>query len=146
MTYLLDTCILSKLRKLKKHPDPHLAEWIDHHDESVYFISVLTIGEIEQGISKLKSPADRRIFDDWLRGEVIPRFKGRIVSIDLKTATKWGELNGSYQRKGITIPVVDGLIAATAVAHDLTLVTENEKDFSPIEELRLFSPWEYHYL
>jgi toxin FitB len=142
MTYLLDTCILSKLRKIHNHPEPALKNWIVKYDEREYYLSVLTVGEIEQGIHKLKNPQDRRILEVWLKGAVISRFKERILNIDVKIASKWGELSGTYQKKGISIPSIDGLIAATAIVHGLIVVTENIKDFSLIEEVKLFSPWE----
>lgn len=142
MTYLLDTCVLSKLRKIKKYPDPALVNWFVTHQEVDFFLSVLTVGELEHGINKISNLRDRRIIEDWYMGEVLPRFKERILNIDLRVASHWGILYGAYQKKGITIPTIDGLIAATAIVHDLILVTDNIKDFSSIEELKLFSPWE----
>ncbi len=146
MTYLLDTCVLSKLRKIRKYPDIALENWICAHDESQYFLSVLTVGEIQQGISKLQNGKEKRILEEWLRGEVFLRFKDRILDIDLRVAAKWGELNGIYRNQGITIPVVDGLIAATAMIHQMVVVTENIKNFCCIDEVMLFSPWEYRFL
>ncbi len=142
MTYLLDTCIISKLRKIAKYPDRLLENWLLKHDENEFFLSVLTIGEIEQGINKLKNAKEKRILEDWYRGEVIARFKGRILNINLRIASKWGEITAIYQNKGIAIPTIDCLIAATAIVEDLIVVTENIKDFSSIEEVKLFSPWE----
>lgn len=112
------------------------------HRESAFFLSVLTVGEIEQGIHKLDNSQHRRLLENWYRSEVIPRFLDRILNIDIRIATTWGEINGKYQRRGIVIPTVDGLIAATAIVNDLIVVTENIKDFVAIEELKLFSPWE----
>lgn len=142
MTYLLDTCILSKLRKLPKQNDPALVKWIDKQSESQFFLSVLTIAEIEQGIQKLKDEKQQRVFENWLRGELIPRFSQKILDINLKVATKWGELSGLSMRLGSPLPVIDGLIAATAIVNDLIVVTENIKDFSRIQECKIFSPWE----
>jgi predicted nucleic acid-binding protein len=142
MTYLLDTCIISKLRKIKRRPDKPLEIWISKHEESKYFLSALTIGEIQKGISRLSNTKEKHILEEWLRGDIVPRFKGRIKNFDLKVALKWGEINGNYQKRGMAIPVMDGLIAATAIAHDFILVTENVKDFCNIDELNLFSPWE----
>lgn len=142
MTYLLDTCIISKLRKIKRRPDKPLEIWISKHEESKYFLSALTIGEIQKGISRLSNTKEKHILEEWLRGDIVPRFKGRIKNFDLKVALKWGEINGSYQKRGTAIPVMDGLIAATAIAHDFILVTENVKNFCNIDELNLFSPWE----
>ena len=142
MTYLLDTCIISKLRKLPKQNDPALRNWIKKHKESQFFLSVLTLGEIQQGIYNLKDQKHRRVFEDWLRGELIPRFNKKILDINLHVVSKWGELSGLYMKKGKTLPVIDCLIASTAIVHDLIVVTENIKDFSKIKECKVFSPWE----
>jgi toxin FitB len=142
MTYLLDTCILSKLRKISKSKDKVLQEWILNHTEEQYFISVLTIGEIQQGISKLEDAKHKRILENWLNGEVIVRFDNRILPIDAQVATKWGELSGISLQNGSPHPVIDGLIASTAIVHNLILVTENVKDFAKIEEVKMFNPWE----
>lgn len=142
MTYLLDTCVISKLRKITKYPDPSLQDWIKKHQESQFFLSILTIGEIQQGITKLDKSKQKRILEEWLKGELIPRFQDRILTIDFKVASKWGELSGFYSKKGKPLPVIDSLIASTAIVHDLIVVTENIKDFSRIEQMKLFSPWE----
>ena len=145
MSYLLDTCILSKLRKIGKYPDIKLEDWIKKHNENLYFISALTIGEIQSGISKLnlKKNEERQkkiILEDWLLEELIPRFHNRILAINVEVVLKWGRLLGERKQKGLIIPVVDGLIAATAIVHNLTVVTENISDF--IETgARVFNPW-----
>lgn len=132
MSYLLDTCILSQLRKLKLYPSKQLREWFCKHPEHHYFISVLSIGEIQKGISKLKDGEKEKkmILEDWLTGELLPRFEGRIVGIDAHTSLLWGQICGESQKRGILLPVIDSLLAASAIQHNLTLVTENTKDFS----------------
>ncbi|HSX12348.1 MAG TPA: type II toxin-antitoxin system VapC family toxin [Rhabdochlamydiaceae bacterium] len=141
MTYLLDTCILSKLRKIKTHPNKQLEAWFGKHPESVYFISVLNIGEIQKGIAKLDSHENKykMILQNWLIGELMPRFEGRILTIDMQTASIWGELCGHAQRKGTLYPVIDSLLAASAIQHHLILVTENTKDFIHMG-VHLFNP------
>lgn len=145
MSYLLDTCILSKLRKIEKHPDKKLELWIKKHHEDQYFISSLTIGEIQSGISKLSLKKNdekqkRLILENWLIDELIPRFHNRICPIDIEVTLTWGKLYGENKQKGIIIPVIDGLIAATAIVHNLTVITENVNDF--IETgARVFNPW-----
>lgn len=134
MTYLLDTCIVSKLRKLRLYPDLHLEEWVNRHAESSYFLSVLTLGEIQAGIAKLnvensERQKQRMMLEDWLFGELIPRFQGRILEVDTAVILKWGQMYGTCQRKGEQLPIVDGLLAATALQHSLIVVTENVKDF-----------------
>jgi len=134
MTYLLDTCILSKLRKIKKYPDKKLAAWIRKHPESEYYISVMTVGEIEAGISQLKAKnasekKKKMVLEEWFHGDLIPRFQDRILSIDFQVMTTWGKMVGEAKQKGVNYPVVDSLIAATAIQHNLILVTENVSDF-----------------
>lgn len=142
MTYLLDTCILSKLRKISKRPDPALQTWITKHAETQFFVSVITIGEILQGINKLENIKERRVLEEWVRADVMARFDGRILNIDLQVSSTWGLLAGAHLRKGSPLPVLDSLIGATAIAHNLILVTENVKDFARIDTLMLYSPWE----
>ncbi len=131
MSYLLDTCILSKLRKIKAHPHKGLEAWIAKHPETSYYIHVLSIGEIQKGIAKLSSLEHKHkmILEDWLVGDLIPRFDGRILPIDTQTATIWGNICGNAQKKGVLCPVIDSLLAASAIQHQLILVTENSKDF-----------------
>lgn len=138
-SYLLDTCILSKLRKVSRVPDPRLENWIKKHPDSAFFISALTLGEIQAGISKLKTQEHKKlVLEDWFLNELIPRFRNRILPIDTPVAFTWGKLVGECQ--SIVIPVVDGLIAATAIVHNLTVVTENTQDFKAMGA-RIFNPW-----
>lgn len=142
MTYLLDTCILSKIRKFKVKPDTVLENWISSHKEQQFYLSALTIGEIQQGIHKLKEDQVKRGLEEWLYGQLIPRFENRILPIDLPISLKWGELSGIYQKQGHSLPLADALIAATGIIHDLIVVTENIKDFAKIKEAKIFNPWE----
>jgi predicted nucleic acid-binding protein len=132
MSYLLDTCILSKLRKIKTYPHQKFESWFAKHPESAYFISVLSIGEIQKGIAKLSLHDNKykMILQDWLMGELIPRFEGRIIDIDMEIASTWGGLSGNAQKNGVLFPVIDSLLAASAIQHHLILVTENIKDFA----------------
>lgn len=143
MSYLLDTCILSKLRKLNIHPNRTLEGWINKHAESTYFINVLSLGEIQKGISKLGDQDHRHkmTLENWLGGELIPRFGNRILSIDRQTVSIWGEMCGLSQKKGLILPVIDALLAASAIQHQLILITENTKDFIHTGA-RLFNPCE----
>lgn len=132
MSYLLDTCILSIGRKTKTSDSEKLKRWLDKHPETSYFISAISIGEIQTGISKLKSEEQtkRIVFENWLLCELIPRFEHRILGIDTHTCSLWGRLRGEAQKKGRLLPPIDALIAASAIQHQLILVTENIKDFS----------------
>lgn len=145
MNFLLDTCIVSKLRKLSMHPDKRLETWINKHSQTQYFLSVVTIGEIQSGISKLQTGnktdlQKKMIFEDWLHGELIPRFSSRILGIDIEVMIKWGQLNGRNKSLGYNLPFADGLIAATALYHNLIVVTENTKDFEQ-SGVEIINPW-----
>jgi len=134
MTYLLDTCIVSKLRKLSKHPDPGLQRWIGEHPAGLYSISVFSIAELQSGISKLdiSNAAGKKFrleLEDWLLNDLIPDFGERIIEFDLELALCWGSLIGENKKKGINLPIIDSLIAATALHHRLIVVTENVIDF-----------------
>lgn len=144
MSYLLDTCIISKLRKIKHEPKSLLKDWILSHPETYYFLSVLTVGEIQAGISRLNQKKEeenrkRMMLEDWLLSDLIPRFRDRILQIDDHTCSIWGVMKGEAFKRNRTLPVIDALIAATAIQHNLILVTENTKDF--IETgVRLINP------
>ena len=145
MSYLLDTCVLSKLSKIKAHPDPKLASWIIKHPETSYFISVITLGEIQAGISKLKEShpeqkKQRMQLEDWLFGDLIPRFQSRVLDITPEIALTWGRLSGAGLQAGTIVPIGDGLIAATAILHGLMVVTENAKHFS-CSGVEVVNPW-----
>jgi hypothetical protein len=140
MTYLLDTCVLSKLRKKDSVEAIKLRKWLARHDNSLYFISALTIGELQYGIEKLpKNERLKSALQSGLMGEVIPAFQDRILSIDQQTCSIWGTMNAQAARRGIVLPAVDALIAATAMKHDLIVITQNVKHFRDAE-VRLFDP------
>lgn len=145
MTYLLDTCILSKLRRISKYPDPKLEQWITEYPLNQFSISAFSIAEIQIGISKLdETLSDGKKFkttlEDWLLNTLVRDFEGRIHDFDLKLALRWGALVGKLKQRGINLPIVDSLIAATAIHHELILVTENSSDFEHTDVM-LLNPW-----
>lgn len=117
--------------------------WLDRQPEENLFISVITIGEIRKGIVKIESsqPEKYQKLDEWLY-KLIQRFEPRIITLDRKILLRWGNLSGKSERLGRKLPVIDSLIAATAINHQLTLVTRNESDFSSID-VPLYNPWSY---
>src|SRR5271170_1578691 len=120
MTYLLDTCVVSTLRKKNVPESVKLREWLDKHPNNAYYISVLTIGELQFGIAKLnENEKVKNLLQSWLFGHLIPSFENRILSVDQQICTIWGVMSAQAVRKGITLPVSDALIAATAIKHDL---------------------------
>ncbi len=114
--------------------------WIDSITEAELFLSVITIGELSKGIEKLPDSPRRIILADWLNDQLFVRFAGRIVAIDAGVMLKWGQLMGSLERSGKTMPAMDSLIAATALHRDFNLVTRNESDFQ-FAGVSLTNPW-----
>ena len=139
MKYLLDTCVLSETTK--KSPNFGVVKWLKSCDESNLYISVITFGEIQKGVSKLKDPLRQKQLQSWLDKELIRRFQGQVLELNIDISVQWGICSGESLNRGITIPVIDGLLAATAIHHNLTLVTQNTRDFKSMP-VRLHNPWE----
>lgn len=139
MSWLLDTCALSEYAR--KVPAPEVIAWLDEQDESSLFISVITLGEIEKGILKLRGSDPRRSqkLTDWL-GKVEQRFAGRILPLDAASLHVWAQLAAAAELAGQPLPVMDGLLMATAQCHGLTVVTRNVQDFAFYPQV--FNPWD----
>ncbi|HUZ96719.1 MAG TPA: type II toxin-antitoxin system VapC family toxin [Edaphobacter sp.] len=132
--YLLDTNILSETRK--KQADERVISFLSSTEPSTLYISVLTLGELRKGVA-LKKRSDKdaaKKIAAWVDGLEFS-FSDRILGIDAATASLWGELSAQRPR-----PVIDTLLAATAIVHELTLVTRNTGDVRDID-LRLLDPW-----
>ncbi|MDD5674391.1 MAG: type II toxin-antitoxin system VapC family toxin [Chitinivibrionales bacterium] len=138
MNYLLDTCIISELAKPK--PEKKVVTWIEGYDEDFFFLSVLTLGEIQKGIAKLSDQKRKASYQHWLDADLRTRFSGRILPVDQDVALAWGILQGKAEAAGRPLPTVDGLLGATAVVHNLTVVTRNEPDLVATGA-PLFNPW-----
>lgn len=136
MAYLIDTNVLSELRR--KQPDERVVAWMQDRPRQSLFLSVLTLGEIRKGIERLDDLARRQKLLDWLEVELPNYFVGRLLTIEARTADRWGRLMASADRP---LPAIDGLLAATALQHDLTLVTRNTRDFAGLK-VQLINPWE----
>lgn len=139
MKYLLDTCIISEL--VKPQINEKVIKWLLGKNENDLFLSVLTIGEIYKGISRLPDSKKRRKLQKWVEEDLINRFEGRILDITLEIAIYWGKQQGELEKKGIKIPVIDGLLAASAVIEKLIFVTRNTKDLEN-SGAKLINPWE----
>jgi len=137
MKYLLDTNVLSEIRKAHGHAD--VKSFVANLLEEDIFISVLSIGEIYYSIEKLPDGPKKTELLLWLTQKLPLRFGKRVLSLDNETMMEWGRLQARIQK---TLPVFDSLIAATALARRLTVVTRNTKDFEDIAGLILFNPWE----
>jgi len=137
--YLLDTCLISEL--VKKVPHPAVVNWLDSQDEQGLFLSVLTIGELQKGIGKFPDSARKDELQAWVEHDLALRFTGRIIDVDMEAMLIWGRLQGESERKGETLHVMDSLIAATAKAHGLVVVTRNVRDIERCQ-VRVCNPWE----
>ena len=126
MNFLLDTCTISEPKQ--KLPNEKVLEWIDAQDESKLFLSVLTIGEIRKGITRLESGKKKSELESWLE-KLRARFSRRILPITEKTFLVWGKMYGEFERQGIMRPAFDSLLEATALENDLVFVTRNVKNF-----------------
>jgi hypothetical protein len=136
--FLLDTCVVSEL--VKPAPDAGLSAWMETADEAGLHLSVITVGEIRQGIAALSDTRRRRDLDRWLHKDLIERFAERVLPFGVSEAEQWGQLSGEARRGGSPVPVVDAMIAATALCNGLVLVTRNVQDFQRLS-VRLENPW-----
>ena len=136
--FLLDTNIISELVKAK--PEPDVTTWIEATDETLLHLSVLTLGEIRKGIAGLPNASRRVRLEAWLDRDLVLRFAERILPIDQAVADRWGRIAAVALARKAPLPVVDGLLAATALQHNLTLVTRNTKDVAATG-VPVFNPW-----
>ena len=139
MRYLLDTCVISEVTKPR--PSSKVTTWLDTQEELTLFLSVITFGEIQKGIIKLPDSRKRRSLQAWMAHDLTRRFTGRILEVDLEVAIRWGAIVGEAERHGQQIPVLDGLLAATALVSGLTFATRNTSHMQPTG-VALFDPWE----
>lgn len=135
MSYLIDTNVLSELRR--KTPNPGVVEWFSQRPASTLFLSVLTLGELRKGIESVSDAERRMALSDWLEVDLPAFFSGRILLIDEHVADRWGRLVAVADRP---VPAIDSLLAATAVHHGLSLVTRNVRDFGDFG-LDIINPW-----
>lgn len=136
--FLLDTSVISEL--IRPKPDDKVLRWIEETDESLLFLSVLTLGEIRNGVQRLRAGRRRGRLESWLQVDLPSRFLDRVLPIDAAIADRWGRISAIAAAKGKPVPVIDGLLAATAIHHNLTLVTRNSSDVSGTGVATL-TPW-----
>ena len=136
MSYLLDTNVISELIKLK--PDKKVMDWVQSIPNEALYLSVLSLGEIRKGVEKLADHARKEKLRIWLEHELPAWFDNRLLNIDCGVADRWGRLLHEMSRP---LPVIDSLLAATALHYDLRIVTRNTKDFK-FPQLEVSNPWD----
>ena len=138
MNFLLDTNVVSEW--VKPRPDPGVIEWLASADEDRLFLSVATLAELRYGIERLPAGRKSAQLQEWLETELRSRFEGRVVAIDETVAALWGKLLAKADAVGMPVGAMDGFLAATAAAHQMTLVTRNEMDFAGAG-IKTLNPW-----
>ncbi len=132
---MIDTNVLSELRR--KSPDAGVLAWFTQRPPATLYLSVLTLGEIRKGIETVSDEVRRQALIDWLETDLPTFFTGRMLPVDEAVADRWGRLVAAAGRP---LPAIDSLLAATALEHDLVLVTRNVKDFAGLP-VQIFNPW-----
>jgi len=127
MNYLLDTCVLSEYTRRK--PDAQVMRWVEGMDEETLFLGAITIGEIHHVIERLPESHRKTELFTWLNNGFIMRFGQRVLPLDAQTMFLWGSLVARMENAGHPVALMDSLIVASALQHNLILVTRNVNDF-----------------
>ena len=138
MTWLLDTCVISEA--MRPRPEPRVLAWLEARRTDDLYLSVVSIGELKEGIERLPPGKRRHDLQSWLDDKLLVDFMDRTLELDIHTALVWGELRAEAMNRGAPPPVVDSLIAASAVRHGLTVVTRNVADFRSLK-VKTLDPW-----
>lgn len=138
MKYLLDTCVISEL--IRPKPDQIVLSWLQKQSENDLYLSVLTFGEIEKGITKAPNLTRKKSLQLWVENDLKKRFEGRIIPIDLDVSIKWGAIQGEAELVGRPMPAIDGLIAVSGLIHNCVVVTRNTSDMQQ-SSVELLNPW-----
>ena len=136
MSYLLDTNVLSELRR--KTPHPNVVAWMSSRPASTLYLSVLTLGELRKGVEGVADASRRLALMDWLETDLPSFFAGRILAVDAQVSDRWGRL---LALAGRPLPAIDSLLGATASLHGLCVVTRNARNFAALG-VEVVNPWE----
>ena len=138
MRFLVDTEVVVEVAR--PNSEQQVVEWLKAQSPLDIAISVITLGEIEGMLAVLPSGRRRSAMDRWIAEDLPRQFQGRVLAIDAATAREWGKLAARARLTGRELPLVDGLLLATAAVHDLTLVTRHESDCAA-RGVPVFNPW-----
>lgn len=139
MKFLLDTCVISEF--VRKSPSKKVIAWLNSKSNDDLYLSVITIGEIQKGISKLPYSQKRLTLQKWLDKDLSNQFDNRVLDISKGIIDRWGRMQGGSESEGKTLPVIDSLIAATAIHHGMTISTRNVSDLE-LCGASVRNPWE----
>lgn len=138
MNYLLDTCVISEA--LTRQPNPKVLEFVDNLDPEEVYLSAITIGELFKGIARLPASRRKNNLQTWFEDELLVRYEGKILALDAQALMTWGRLMARLEADGSVMPLMDSLIAAIVLTHDMTLVTRNVSDFEN-SGAQIVNPW-----
>lgn len=139
MNYLLDTCVLSEFTRRK--PDEKVLAWFERVEEEKLFLSAITIGEIQRGVARLPDSPRKGELLLWMNDGLIERFGRRVLPVEAQTMLLWGSLTARMESAGRPMGVIDSLIGALALQHNLILVTRNVSDFLACG-VQVANPWD----
>jgi len=139
MNYLLDTCVLSEFTRRK--PDEKVLAWFERVEEEKLFLSAITIGEIQRGVARLPDSPRKGELLLWMNDGLIERFGCRVLPVEAQTMLLWGSLTARMESAGRPMGVIDSLIGALALQHNLILVTRNVSDFLACG-VQVANPWD----
>lgn len=137
MKYLLDTNVISET--IRKRPDVHVKQWFQTIPSNQLYVSVLSLGGIRRGIEKLSDQSRKDFMTAWLENDLTFWFGEHVMPVSSEIADKWG-----YLTSLATLPAIDSLLAATALVHNMKLVTRNVSDFRMIAGLEIINPWDFY--
>lgn len=138
MRYLIDTNVLSE--PTRPRPNSAVLRWTESQPRDALAVSTVSLGEVRKGLDLLAPGNRRAALDQWLKRVIHEQFRGRVLSVSKDIALTWGRLMAADQKRGRELPVVDGLLLATAAVNGLTIVTRNERDFVD-RGVPVFNPW-----
>ena len=136
--FLVDTNVISEFTR--PQPDPRVIDWLDAQTPESLYVSVVSIGEIRLGIEDLPTGKHRAALEKWFQEGLPAWFESNLLPVTRNIADRWGRLTIEAKRKGSVITTADGLIAATALEHGLTMVTRNVSDFR-VCGVDIVNPW-----
>lgn len=136
--YLLDTNVISEVTR--PQPSAAVLAWLHAADQDAVFLSAVTVAELRYGVERLPPGQRRRKLSDWLLGDLPLRFDRRILNVDESVAHVWGQVVVAAESAGRPIGIIDAFLAATALVHNLCVVTRNERDFRAVVP-DLLNPW-----